>query len=516
MGWFKDMIKNYLEIKEPQGLNIDIEQMTDAEGQTFINKIWYRGNAGELEQLYAQLSEDNAGNSHFWGNKPTGSMKNMRKIHTGLPALIVDTLANISTDDLDNVEVEKRQEEWETIAKENQFKKLIKKAVQKALHVGDGAFKWSIDTAISEYPILEFYGADRVDFVYERGRLTDIIFKTKKILNKQNYVLHEIYNKNGITYRLFNKKDNKEMKIEEFPELANKYQPVINNAGFMMALPFMVYESEKCEGRGKSIFEGKLDNFDAFDEVFSQWMLAVRKGQIKEYIPENLLPRDPETGLVLGRNDFDNDFIQVGADMSENAKNEIKTSQGEIQAQALLTTYVTVLDLCLQGLISPSTLGIDTKKLDNAEAQREKEKTTLYRRNQIIEVLEDTIKEIVNITFKVYDNMHNTAPTETETTVTFGGYANPSFEAQVETIGKASTSVIMSTETQVEELWGDTKDAKWKAEEVKRIKQEKGIEIVDEPAINKDIELVENEAVIKDKVENVENNVENTEKVKSE
>ena len=37
MSWFKDMIRNYLEIKEPQSLNINIEQMTDVEGQIFIN-----------------------------------------------------------------------------------------------------------------------------------------------------------------------------------------------------------------------------------------------------------------------------------------------------------------------------------------------------------------------------------------------------------------------------------------------------------------------------------------------
>ena len=495
MGWFKDMIRNYLEIKEPQGLNVDIEQMTDAEGQIFINKIWYRGNAGELEQLYEQLHNDNAGNSHFWGNKPTGSMKKMRKIHTGLPALIVDTLTNVSTDDLDKIEVKKRQEEWEIISKENQIKKLLKKSVKKVLWGGDGAFKWSIDTDISQYPIIEFYGADRVNYEYERGRLIAIIFKTKKIIDKKPYMLHERYDKNGITFKLFNK-EGKEENINEFPELAKKYAPVENKAAFMMALPFMIYESEKCEGRGKSIFDGKLDNFDAFDEVWSQWMLAVRKGQIKEYIPDSLLPRDPETGLVLGRNDFDNDFIQIGADMNENAQNKIETTQGEIQAEALLSSYITALDLCLQGVISPSTLGIDTKKLDNAEAQREKEKTTLYKRNQIIEALEETIKEIVNITFKVCDNMKQIAPQETESTVTFGGYANPSFEAQVETVGKASTTNVMSVETQVEELWGDTKDAKWKAQEVLRIKQEKGIEVMDEPAVNKDIDLMENKNIL--------------------
>ncbi len=495
MGWFKNMIRNYLEIKDPQALNIDINQITDVEGQIFINQIWYRGTAGELEQLYAQLNNDGVGNSHFWGSKPTGSMKKMRKIHTGLPALIVDMLADVSIDDLDKIDVEKRQEEWEMISKENQPKKLFKKALQKTLWGGHGAFKWSIDTDISEYPIVEFYGADRVDFKYERGRLIDVIFKTKKIINKKEYTLHEIYSKDGITYKLYDR-DGTEKKITQFPDLAKKYKPVENKAKFMMALPFMIYESEKCEGKGKSIFDGKLDAFDAFDEVFSQWMLAVRKGQIKEYIPDIYLPRDIKTGKVMARNDFDNDFIEIGSEMGENAKNQIQTSQGEIQSEALLSTYITALDLCLQGLISPSTLGIDTKKLDNAEAQREKEKTTLYRRNQIIEVLEETIKEFVNITFKVYDNMRKIPPTETESTVTFGGYANPSFEAQVETVGKAATTSIMSIESQVEELWGDTKEDDWKKEEIKRIKQEKGIEVMDEPAVNKDIELVENQDVI--------------------
>ena len=221
-------------------------------------------------------------------------------------------------------------------------------------------------------------------------------------------------------------------------------------------------------------------------------MLAVRKCQIKTYIPDCYMPRDPKTGMILRGNDFDSDYV-VGSDMSENAKNTIMTTQGDLQHEALLSSYITALDQCLQGLISPSTLGIEMKKLDNAEAQREKEKTTLYKRNQIVEVLEEALKEIVNITFKVLDNMNNVAPTETEATITFGGYANPSFEAQVETIGKASTSTIMSVEAQVDELWGDTKDEEWKKEEVKRIKEEKGITSMDEPSINEDIDLIENE-----------------------
>ncbi len=405
--------------------------------------------------------------------------------------MIIDTLSDIATDDLDKITVEKRQKEWDEIAKENQVKQLLRDVVVGCLNAGDGALKWSIDTDISKYPIIEFYDGKRVEYEYERGRLIAITFKTKKRLNKKDYTLLERYDKKGITYKLVDK-EGKEQDMSSFPEL-DKYKPVINNAEFMMARQVMFKKSKKYIGRGKALLDGKLDNFDAYDEVWSQWMLAIRKGQIKTYIPDELLPRDPKTGMILRSNDFDNDFIATESDVSENAKNKIETTQGTIQHEALLSSYITALDQCLTGLISPSTLGIDTKKIDNAEATREKEKTTLYKRNQIIEVLNEVIKDMVDITFKVYDNAEKIPVTETKGEASFGGYANPSFEAQVETVGKASTTSIMSIEAQVEELWGDTKDEKWKKEEVTRIKQEKGIAEMSEPSINEDIDLIEAE-----------------------
>jgi hypothetical protein len=494
MGWMKNMVRNWLEIKTPSSIQIDVEQLNNFESQSFINNMWYRGEANELEELYAQL-DDRLGNKHFWGSKPTIGM-NIRKIHTGLPAMIIDTLADISTDDLNKIEVEKRQEEWDKIAEENNPKALLRDAVVGALVCGDGAFKWSIDTDISEYPIIEFYDGSRVDFEYERGRLVAITFKTKKIINKQKYTLLERYSKKDITYKLVNK-EGTELDIKNFPDLASKYQTIKNPNNFMMALPVMLKKSKKYVGRGKSLLDGKLDNFDAFDEVWSQWMLALRKGQIKTYIPESLLPRDPETGVLLRGSDFDNDYISVEESINEDAKSKIETTQGQIQHDALLSTYITALDQCLTGLISPSTLGIDTKKIDNAEATREKEKTTLYKRNQIVEALTKIISDMVDITFKVYDTMNDKQISDNLGIATFGGYANPSFEAQIETVGKAKTNGIMSIETSVEELYGDTKDEKWKREEVQRIKNEQGIVDMTEPSINEDLDLIENENILK-------------------
>ena len=79
-----------------------------------------------------------------------------------------------------------------------------------------------------------------------------------------------------------------------------------------------------------------------------------------------------------------------------------------------------------------------------------------------------------------------------EVTVKFGEYANPSFESQVETVVKAKTGGIMSIEASVDELYGDSKDDDWKQKEVQRIKDEQGIEEVDEASEADDITIPEN------------------------
>lgn len=252
----------------------------------------------------------------------------------------------------------------------------------------------------------------------------------------------------------------------------------------ILAAPLQIYESTKYEGRGGSIFDGKLDSFDAFDESWSQWMDALRAGRSKEYIPECFLPRNPNTGEVLKPNHFDNRYIQTDQSMGEGAQNKIDLEQPAIPHDSYLATYITALDLCLQGIISPSTLGIDVKKLDNADAQREKEKATLYTRNAIIKALQNAIPDLVEAAINAWNLLHNAAPEDVSVNVTFGEYANPSFESQVETVAKGKQGGIMSIEAAVEELYGDSRDDEWKKEEVARLKAEQGITEVEEQSVS--------------------------------
>lgn len=484
----KSMIQNWLGIEPASNSSIVIHEPLSYEANAMRNRILYRGDPSEIEQFFKQAVEAGTGDSvsaaRFWAAVPSKGLQ-IRKIHSGLPGMIANTLANVVVTDMLDVEVTKPAEEyseiWKQIAEENDIRELLSEAVQQILAVGDGAFKISYDTAISELPILEFYAGERVKYVMKRGRVQEVQFLTRYKWNNRFYKLTEKYGINYIRYVLTNDKD-EEMDLSILPETADLVD--VEFAGdFMMAVPCMVYKSPKWPGRGRSIYDLKVDAFDALDETISQWQDAIRLGRIKRYIPATLLPRNPETGAVITPSPFDNQYIAVKGSLAEGSQEKITTEQPTINYEGFVLTYVNNLDICLQGLISPSTLGIDTKKLDNAEAQREKEKTTLYTRAQIVSVMQKTVEELVQVTLKAHMVRLGRSIQDVECEVEFGEYANPSFEAQIETVGKAAASQIMSIDTQVETLWGDTKEEEWIKDEIARIKNEKGIAEVMEPSV---------------------------------
>lgn len=478
----KKTVRSWLNVTPANPYNFQINEMLDFEGHAIRNRIWYRGDSNELEQFYQQNSE-NADRHKFWASKCTPGM-DMRKIHTGLPGLIVRTLTSVVLPDMDEFEFETPAQEqiWNEIEKDNNFRKKIESALKEALYIGDGAFKVAVDTTISDYPILEWYPGDRVEFIYQRDRIREIVFKTPYREKGRTYVLNERYGFGYIINELY--LDNKLVDVKTIKATENLTDISFDDS-VIFAVPFMIYESGKYEGRGGSIFDSKLDNFDSLDETWSQWMDALRAGRAKTYVPDCLVPHNPENGMLIKPNPFDNRYFAAEGDMRENQKNEIAVDQPVIPHESYLASYVTALDLCLQGVISPSTLGIDTKKLDNAEAQREKEKTTLYTRNAIVEAIQETLPEVVAMCINANNILlHGGAKEEVKVNIPFGEYANPSFESQVETVAKAKQGGIMSIERCVEELYGDSLDEHCKEEEITRLKAEQGIQDMEEPAVN--------------------------------
>ena len=488
MDKVKNGIRTWLNIRDANPRAIVINEVEDLQGTFIKNKIWYRGDANELSQLYNQMEGKE---TTFWGAVPTTGLE-IKKSHSGLPNLIVSVLANIVVDNYNGIECENSIlfDCWDKIANDNDFNELLKKMIRETAAIGDGAIKISYKQDISEYPILEWHSGDEIDVIYKRKRLREIVFKSYYKNNNKTYLLKEHYGYGYITYELLD--DDKPVSLSTIEELKD-LKSITFDKRVMWAQFLKFDESIKFEGRGASKFTGKYDAFDNLDEIISQWIEAIRQGRPISYIPESLCPRDPYTGETLKANPFDNQYIQTNSDMSENSKNEIKTVQNDIPSDKYVQAYITYLGLAIQGIISAATLGIDNKKIQDANAsyERQLEKTTLYTRQNIIDALSTFIPKLIVSTINAYHLLKDEEIEEDileDINVLFGEYDSPSFDSQIDTVSKAKMNGIMSIETSVRELYGDSKDEEWIVQEITRIKEEQGITQMEEPAINNDID----------------------------
>lgn len=486
MGWFRDFVFRLLKIKPAKERRITIQEPLTFRANVLKNQIWYRGDPAEIEQFFKATASFDIDHTRFWASVPYGKV---RKIHSGIVGTVIDRYKDIVTADFNGFDFGEPDgdhpllDTWEEIAGNTQFDDLLSDAVAGALSSGDGAFKIST-VAGDEYPVIDFYEADSVEFIRKGRKITEIRFYTPYKDGEKDYQLEERYGEGYVRYALLDE-GGTQVPIQTLEETKD-FTDITFGGGFIMAVPLVIFGSTKWKGRGKALFDAKTDNLDALDEVVSQWLDAVRMGRVKRYIPEDMVPRDPSTGALLEANPFDNDFIAVGTIKVEGGQEKIDVSQPQISYEAYMNSYAAFMDLVLQGVISPATLGIDLKKTDNAEAQREKEKATMFIRGKIVAALDTALALLAERSLKVYDMIGGAAPGEYEATVKFGEYASPDFGTTVEVISKAKQAGVMSIEQSIEELYGDTWTQEDKDEEVKRLKEEQGIIGLEEPFVGMD------------------------------
>lgn len=485
MNRIQSFIMRLFKIEPARDRSVTILEPHTFRENVIRNKIWYHGDSAELEQYFQKTARWDVEKARFWAAKAQGSV---RKMHSGIVSMVIDRYRDIVLADMDSTTFGEGQdaldEVWDEIYAKSKLNDVIGEAIASALASGDGAFKITADEC-SSYPIVEFYDAENVDYVYVHSNLREVRFYTSyKGKDNKNLRLEETYGFGYVRYSLYDD-TGKEMPMGALPETAHLIDFGIER-DLMLAVPLKIMNSTRYKNRGKALFDGKSDVLDGLDEVISQWIDAVRMGRIKRYIPERLIPQDPDTGQLLPANPFDNDFIAIGDDMSEKAAQQVEISQPAISYEAYVSSYASFLDMVLQGVMSPSTLGIDLKKTENAESQREKEKVTLHVRNKIVDALNETLPELFRVILQCYDIMCGKTPGDYEPSVKFGEYASPDFSTTVDTVGKAKQYGIMSIETSVDQLYGDTWSQEEKDAEIERLKAEQGIQELEEPAVNQE------------------------------
>lgn len=499
LDWLREKIIGMLGLGKYSGPG-EIERLTfisnsDAIIKTRIREynIWYDGDGDELLNFYTKHNTIDYNyepyytrnkRTYFWAISSTED--DVKRSHSGQPRNIVDTLVAITKFPLisagviedDNNAVNKN---LQAIIKDSKLKELYRQEqLPLTLVEGWGCYKINWDEELSKYPIPVYYRAENVDFIYKMGRIIAIVFKDYYV-DKENrkYMLAETrrFGKNEkkrrclvIENELFRATEDGEyvnkVELTELPETSGikgyiEIGSDERDMNMLLAVPCILFRNtSNMGGYGRSIFTGKVDLFDDLDQCLSQAANSVRKSTPVEYMNSDYLERDSE-GLAKQPHAYDRKYIVVngarGSD-GETKGDAVQVTQPQINFQQYSDQAIAIMLQIINGIMSPATLGIDISKKDNAEAQREKEKVTIFTRNLIIDAETDILKDLCSQLLCAYELMRDGAITcdEYEISIKYSEFADDSYENKLEKLGAAYDSENISDEMFMQKLYGDT------------------------------------------------------------
>lgn len=442
-------------------------------------RVWYMGNSNDLLAYYTgeaiagfahnQIYNRNRAN-YFWGISPQEA--NIKRVHSGLPRAIVDTLVSVvgvpkitgtpKGGEGDEIDVSKLLNECGFL------EEYTERQMPLTLAEGWGAWKVSVgsDARVSEWPTVQFYEASDVDFAVRNGKVIGVIFKNYYRQGNKDYMLLETrrINERGnsaIEYELYQLGKNNELKpapMDAVEGLAGLQDVEFPGFKKVLAVPCRFFSDPDNPGYGRSVFAGKIDLFDDIDQSLSQRSQTSRVSTPVEYYSPDVLGRDgrgnPKMPKVYNRQYVQKSGIPDGDGRLDTS---IQTTQPNLNLNQYNEEQQALVSMALTGVMSPSTLGLGISKRDNAEAQREKEKVTIMTREKIVAREVEILRDLAEITtaMKVYMDTGAVPLDEPEISVRFNDFANPSFESQSRTLLPMWQAGAISDEMYVEKLYGD-------------------------------------------------------------
>ena len=501
----KDWIRK--KVLKTAGLSKTDSLQADAERLTFINNdelivknrlreynIWYGGDGDELLNYYTYQNTleynfepwySRNKRNYFWAISSTEG--DIKRTHSGQPRNIVDTLVNIlrfPLIDCAQVDLEDgKGNKLQQILKDCELEKIYKhEQLPLTLVEGWGCYKINWDNTISDYPYPVYYRADQVDFIYKANRIIGIIFKdyytdgeNKNLLMTETRTIkyEEGVRNLYIEKQLFKANDTNDFvdPVEQpwgeiVPELEDAYKHraiKVSDFNKLLAVPCIIFKDTSRSGAyGRSIFTGKIDLFDDLDQCLSQNSNAVRKSTPVEYYNSDFLERDPNTGLPIQPKAYDRKYSiysgQRDANGAPTSNDPVQVTQPQLNFEQYTANAIQILLQIVNGVMSPATIGIDIAKKDNAEAQREKEKVTIFTRNAIIDAEEPIIKELCNELLCAYELMKTGVITKDDydISVKFNEFADDSYENKLEKLGQAFDNQLISEDMFMKKLYDNT------------------------------------------------------------
>lgn len=503
-----DMLRNTLKFN-PYAITITDNETDKAFSEKITEyRVWSMGNAYILRRFFRGTVQEYGTCNYFWTRAPL----HYRMLHSGLPGLICSKMPRVLFGNgiaptvsvyKDNGDVDKTKTKTATdyalqlIDKVN-LRDVLTECATNESWGGHSFIKFSYDTELLNYPIIEASDIMSTEVVKERGITVAIIFKTwyerekgqNTGLGSRKYRLDEIYTTNDsgdavIRYELYETStgEDKRVPLNSIPETAKVVETVNENDEIvfkglqgMLAfekpnrLPSLMFPHSNY---GASDFEGATDSFDAVDEAYSTIINEIRDNRTLRYFKSTALRRDKDGNVITPDDGFTKNYVYTESDVDQEQGGEKNRMIDQVndKTEEHKQKYLTAVTVALNKAgLSPYSIGITGLESINqsAESQQERNKVTLETRKAKLELWKPYLSAVLTklLAFNTYllnkvgvkqddlplEDMDITLST---VTVDFGEYLQDTDKDLVDIWGLAKSQGISSTQNAVRELHKD-------------------------------------------------------------
>ena len=251
--------------------------------------------------------------------------------------------------------------------------------------------------------------------------------------------------------------------------------------------------------RGVPDVQGLASIEDALTESVSDLIDAIRKGGIKEFISDELIPQD-ENGEDFKINHFNKTIVTTKGSATPGDSSALwNVVQGDIKWQAYTETIKNLMSVAINKAgLSPTTVGLTGLESINssAESQDAREKPSMRTREIALKSWEKTLKELFNRYLQVMDYISGEEINDYSDliNITFNEYTNPTVENVTDVLVKQVQGKIKSQLTAIKELNKGMSDEEAE-EEFLRIMADNSQQVVDENQTNENNNTTEDSAL---------------------
>lgn len=486
-------ISDYLRALALSVLGLErVQAPDDSEKDAFINDLddvvrqrdveyrtWYAGDADNLLNLYHYNDRITFRTERFfWRNKRSyywsvsSEEGTIKRTHSGFPRAMIDAIVYILGTPTVLLSDPNDQARLEYILDENGFWELYEKTqVPMTLVSGWGAYKITWDKDIyGAVPVINWCGA--LDCrTYRRGnRVVGMTFldwyedaKGERYLIAESRVRPPKEGAGGKSaVHVF--KVSGENLTEASPEaigLQDGGKCSWEGLPCLFAEPCSFFADNLRGYDGKSVFEGKLDVFDDIDQAMSIASNTDRRATPVEVFDTNYAERKPD-GTPKMPSFFERRYVAVQGQRNSIGETEgnspVTVTQPSLNADQHIQYIEFLQRVAISGVLSPSSMGLDVAKKDNADAIREKDKTTVFVRNAIAKKEKKILESLFNQVMMADEYLRTGRITKTDygVNVTFDEFSDQSFENKIQTMSTVLANDGISPEQYVRKVYGNS------------------------------------------------------------